>query len=275
MPRRTNATALNDEVHFRVPYHTAPESPGASSPMSVSATCRVIAVPKIDHTSTNQPSRASAPTIWLMVADGRNGTDASRSTSPAAIGNRSSRPSRPGITLRLGASRRPPGSPPEPEGSTSPSTVDCWPTPAAAITSATCSTPANCMRSARDQPAHVASAPSAANRITVGEKAAPAARNRSHHGNASLHWISCTILPAGDTSVVCTWGAGVGLAESDMSSSLTVRPRDSRTGSNSRAGQEYTQAGPIRPIRRSRARHPPAASAPGESSPRRASGRDR
>jgi hypothetical protein len=67
-----------------------------------------------------------------------------------------------------------------PSGSTSP-------TAESTAAAAGCGMP---NRSASDQPAQVAALPSAARKITVGVKHAPAARKSSHHGKASLHWIS-------------------------------------------------------------------------------------
>ena len=191
IPASTNATALNDESHLSVPYQIEPRRPGASSPMSLRATCRVMAVPKIDQTSTNQPIRASAPAICPAEAEGRNGMETSRSTWAAEVGIRSNSPPSTGSALRLGVRLAPlPGTIPDADGRINPSAPACPATAALATRSAARSTPGSCKRSASDQPAHVARQPRAARRKTVGAKAVPAARNRIHHGSASLHWIS-------------------------------------------------------------------------------------
>ncbi|MFM8890294.1 MAG: hypothetical protein ACKOTB_01500 [Planctomycetia bacterium] len=41
----------------------------------------------------------------------------------------------------------------------------------------------------------------------MGENAAPAARKRIHQGRASLHWISCTILPAAAAETAASRGS--------------------------------------------------------------------
>ena len=87
IPSSTKATELKDASHLLVPYQIEPTSPGASSPISLSATWRVIAVPKIDQTSTNHPLRAHASPICGSVAVGLNGRTTNRTTPAAARGS--------------------------------------------------------------------------------------------------------------------------------------------------------------------------------------------